>query len=100
MLMTPLIKPRLRNTLRHDSRAARTVGCIVADVASNLEMSPGNEARAALGLAIHNLGKTKLRKYVPTERQRSVNRETKSAHILAIAQGLQFDHRLPVLAQG
>ena len=97
MLMTPLIKPRPRNTLRHDFKAARIVGCIVADAALNLETSPGNEARAALGPMRSNFGKTKLRKYVSTERQRSANRETKSADILAVAQGFQFDHRLPVL---
>jgi len=34
---------------------------------------------------------------VVTERQGSVKRVTKSASILIAAQGLQFDHRPPVL---
>ena len=95
MLMTPLITPRLRNTLRHDSRAARIVGCIVADVALNFEMPPGN-ARAALGLAIATSAKPSCENKCLQNVNAVLNHETNSTDILAVAKDFQFDHRLPV----
>ena len=97
MLMTPLIKPRLRNTLRQDSRAARIVGCIVADAALNLKHLRGNEARATLGPLLLTSAKPSCENTCPQNVNALLTAKRNRPAILVVAQNFQFNHRLPAL---